>query len=818
MSIFAAEPQQYGGPALAPAAAPDGFAANVAAAFEAARRTQNVNSFGVLQAEEYAAQIAAVERETGERLQSPLSGRYDEVEAAWRDRFFELRRSGMTVSDIAGLRRDLNIAAYDARLAALREKYPNAASLYGREELDRRMRARAQSLDARFETIGPVAGLVGGLGAALTDPVTLATAPVGVSSKTVLGAVVRNAALNAGIETALQPGVQAARGRLGLSSGFQEGAVNVLFAAGAGGVLGGAGKGAERLIALGRGSPDPVIRAGAAEVERDLEVAALAEEATGAAPTPASLAALNERLDAVQRVIEGDDIAPADVRAVRAEGEAVAFRPVRRDAAVTPTGREVPVEYGIVELSSLRASHTRDFTRNPAYPAELQPRDRGRAASAAQVTKIASDLNPRLLDDAAGAGDGAPIVAPDGVVESGNGRVLALQRVYDAGGDKAAAYRDYLAGRGYPVEGVAEPVLVRRRTGELSDADRAAFTREANARSTAAMSASEQASADAAALKPDDFSVFDGADPTAVKNQNFIRQVVARIAPEAERAAMMDKTGRLSPEGAGRVRNAIFAYAYDDAALVGRLLETDELKSLGLAMVDAAPEFGRLRADLDAGLVDRRADMRPFIAEAANVVAEARRTGRNVAEFVGQQDIFAGAMDARTAAFLRLFFRNDDFTGVRSRAKIAEELNFYAREARKAKAGPSLLGDDGDPGQRILDALRRGGGGDDAGAAPGLFDAGEDAGAASLLPDAGGGGRGAEAPRGGIEEAEPPAQIAAAADDLAGLPDDEGLVTGALDVADDGETPVIRTQTKAELDAEFAADEAAIARLKGCVT
>ena len=81
------------------------------------------------------------------------------------------------------------------------------------------------------------------------------------------------------------------------------------------------------------------------------------------------------------------------------------------------------------------------------------------------------------------------------LVESGNARTLAIQRAYrERGGDD---YRAWLDRQGYETTGFKEPVLVRRRVTELSPEDRAAFTREANERTTASFSAGEQAGADA---------------------------------------------------------------------------------------------------------------------------------------------------------------------------------------------------------------------------------------------------------------------------------------------------------------------------------
>ncbi len=846
MTILQGEPQVYGGPARTPEPGGRGF---LGRAGEAASFALRESPFGLrrLDAETYDEMIDGIERETGERLVNPVSARDSAVAAEVTARTKVYRDRGLRGSS-AYVRayREVQEAAFASRVDELRQRYPAAASLAPEQSFEKRRERRAQSLERRAGEHGLAANLVGGVAAAAQDPVTFATGPAGLGAKTVLGAAVKTAALNAGLETAVQPAVQARREAIGLEASFGQGALNVAAAGLFGGALGGGGKLLQKIFtrpeiaAAGRASENPEMRAGAAEIDRELEIEADVEAAAGGPLGPLEAGSAHQRLDAAERVIDaldaGEAPAPADVRRVRGDGETIKASSIRDDVAVTTRGREVPVTYAIVDLDDLIASHDQSLARNPRFPAELQPRDRARAASAAQIADIAANLNPRLLDQSNAAGDGAPVIRADGVVLSGNGRVLAIASAYERGFDTAGAYRDYLTAQGYPTGDTARPVLVRV-ARDLEDAE--GFAREANERATAALSAPEQARTDAANLKPGDFALLDGADPSAVKNARFIRTIVDRIAPEAERGALMDRHGALSAEGARRVRNAIAAYAYDDAALIDRLIEgEDELKSLGAALIDAAPDFARLKGEIDAGAVDPRVDVRAHVAEAAAIVAEARRSGRNVAEFVGQQDMFSGVVDARTVAFLRLFFRNDDFTAARARAKIAEELSFYVREARKVSSAPALFGEPGDPASRLLAALGRRADSDDAGA-PGLFDPRGNDRAPSLLPDADGGSRAPAAAGagegGGVTAPEPSAaaDLAKAFDDphaapakvardaeieeaIAELGDDPeaALVTGGVDAKGNQ----IDVQSRAELDAELDADQAIIDRLKGCVT
>jgi hypothetical protein len=47
------------------------------------------------------------------------------------------------------------------------------------------------------------------------------------------------------------------------------------------------------------------------------------------------------------------------------------------------------------------------------------------------------------------------------VVEGGNGRVLALRRVYQANDERAERYREWLKSQGYDTADMKQPVLVR---------------------------------------------------------------------------------------------------------------------------------------------------------------------------------------------------------------------------------------------------------------------------------------------------------------------------------------------------------------------
>ena len=119
------------------------------------------------------------------------------------------------------------------------------------------------------------------------------------------------------------------------------------------------------------------------------------------------------------------------------------------------------------------------------------------------------------------------------MVESGNARTIALQTAYSEG--TAENYRQYLAGKGYPVEGVGKPVLVRIRRSQLTPGERLAFTREANQQAVMSLSRTERAFADAEAMPRGLVGLYEGGAVDLEKNRNFVRSFVRDVVGPASR-------------------------------------------------------------------------------------------------------------------------------------------------------------------------------------------------------------------------------------------------------------------------------------------
>jgi adenine/guanine phosphoribosyltransferase-like PRPP-binding protein len=404
----------------------------------------------------------------------------------------------------------------------------------------------------------------------------------------------------------------------------------------------------------------------------------------------------------------------------------------------TPAGRDIGVQYRVVDADNLVASHTDTGQTNPDYPAALQPRDRSRAASEMQINDIGQNLRPQLLGASATTTDGAPIISHRGIVESGNGRTLAIKRAYDQDLPSAKRYRAWLKAQGYDVTGIKKPVLVRQRTTPLSDADMRAYTRESNARSTLQMSSTEQARADAKSIGPI-LADYQGGDIQSAANRDFVRKFVRDVAGANERGGMVGPDGTLTQDGARRIQAAVLSAAYDSPELVSDLFESTDsnIRTIGTAMLDAAGHWAQLREAIKQGAVPKDMDITPNLVDALNIVRKARAEGHSVHDVANQNDMLSGAPAPETLDFLHTFFKDDQFSKGRSRNTIADMLSEYTRIAESTEPGENLFGEQPPTGGEVLRKLNERHSQTDNGQQHGLFEsqAGDAAGNEKLGPE-----------------------------------------------------------------------------------
>src|SRR5579883_1094526 len=429
------------------------------------------------------------------------------------------------------------------------------------------------------------------------------------------------------------------------------------------------------------------------DLRGDLLAAIRQERAAPGGGDTRSLARMQQLRQSIDNVIAGAGQEAQAQQVSQAAPVQPAGAPQVGASVYTPSGRAVGVRYEVVPGASLVPSHGQDLNANPRFPPELQPRERSRLASGTQIAGMAQNLQPERLGPSASAAEGAPIVGPDGVVESGNARTLAILRAYEQGGKSAQAYRDYLASQGFNTEGIENPVLIRRRVSELTPADRIRFAQEANAGPGLALSATERAGIDAERMPASVLDLYKGGDVTSAENRAFVRGFLQSVPEQTELGALVTPEGQLSLEGAARIRNALLAKAYGDADLVGSLAETGDpnIKAFGGALSSAAGDIARLNGEIRAGRVPDRFDITGPILQAAALVQRARASRVPLADVVAQRDAFA-SVSPLAEQILRDAY-GADLRGRLSQVKFADLLRFYADEAGKQTAAAGLFGE-----------------------------------------------------------------------------------------------------------------------------
>ena len=321
-------------------------------------------------------------------------------------------------------------------------------------------------------------------------------------------------------------------------------------------------------------------------------------------------------------------------------------------------GSSYDFAYEVKSLGDLIASNDAAYGVNPLYPADLQPRDRTREASRQQIENMADDLKPEWLGESAKLSDGAPIIGVDNVVESGNGRTLAINRAYETG--KADNYRAYIekyaAEKGWDISGIDRPVLVRTR---LTDTDRVQFTKLANEADVAQYSASERATSDVDRLP--DASLLKINNDGSINldgSMDFIRGFVNSL-PESEKPNILTDDGRLSQSGKQRIESAIMQSAYDDSSLVTRLYENidDDSKTVLNALLRAAPQLAQLGALVKQG--GRHANtLANDLSQAAQKLSDLKANGQTVDDYLNQIQLIDDGLSNGAKQFLNVFDTN----------------------------------------------------------------------------------------------------------------------------------------------------------------
>lgn len=328
----------------------------------------------------------------------------------------------------------------------------------------------------------------------------------------------------------------------------------------------------------------------------------------------------------------------------------------RVSTAYDAKGGEYELLTDVEDLSDLIASNEINGTLNSMYPQEFQPRDRSSAALQLQIDGIANNLRTEVLGNSHRVSDGAPIIGPDNIVESGNGRTMAIGKAFET--DKANEYRafveQYAQEHGIDISGMNRPVMVRRR---LSETDRAEFARVANQPDVAGYSATERARND---VLPDTTLLKFNQDGNINYDQSndFVKQFIQSI-PEAERVNLVTKDNQLSQDGKRRIESAMVQDAYGDSELVARLSENidDGSKNVLNALLRNAAQLSQL-----GNLVKQGGRHENTIAKdlalAAQKLSDLKANGQTVPDYLNQGQLLEDGLSDGAKQFLNVFDTN----------------------------------------------------------------------------------------------------------------------------------------------------------------
>ena len=430
------------------------------------------------------------------------------------------------------------------------------------------------------------------------------------------------------------------------------------------------------------------------------EAAAAIEAASAVEPsTPDEEAMLAAHLEERAQAAAEAELAleSEDTGEIEAEG--------RDNTVKTAKGTKLVTGFKVIEASKLVISHETDGTPNPDYPAEIQPRDRARSTSQAWVQKTARNLDPDSLGRTQRADSGAPIVGPDRVVESGNGRAMAVREAYRIGA--ADEYREWLVENAEyfgvdvaKINRMKAPILVRVRKTAV---DRVAFAVEANQDDKLAQTATEKARSDARRLDAAMLAKLADGDLNSAANRDFVAAFLQSLG-DAEAAQYLTTDGKPTSSLISRLQAALFAGAYSDDRLLEMTADVakPEIANIVAALNSAAPDFmrakelDRIGAEDAGGKVTDSVELSlnqeavNAIIGATNVLRQAKDAGLGLDEFLRQGDMFGGTDPA--VAAMAMFIQQNNRSAKRMGTAFKAMAQFVESEnARKQTAG--LFGD-----------------------------------------------------------------------------------------------------------------------------
>lgn len=367
-----------------------------------------------------------------------------------------------------------------------------------------------------------------------------------------------------------------------------------------------------------------------------------------------------------------------------------------KSVAYNPRGDEIPTQFDVVDASELVSSHSNNFVENPNYPQQYQPRDRAKAGYQAQVLEIFNKFKPNLLGDDNSVNAGSPIVGPnDNLVESGNGRTIAIRKIYEAG--KGDAYRQFVNEQAEKfgldtnaINNMQQPVLVRR---NMSGMDRETFALRANDPVGSEMSSGERAQSDAKNLPNTDLLELDSSGSLNIKGSIKFTQQFIKSMSTAEVNNLVMEDGQLSKTGQNRVSGALLHSAYNSPKLTSAVTEDMDAtaKNTLKALVDKAPQIAKINQAVKEGKREPTT-LAEDIKTAAETYINLVETEANIDDYLNMDDMFGDGISQQAKEIVRDFYNNP-----RSAVKMGAALQARIDEANRSNVPDLLAGIEGEP-------------------------------------------------------------------------------------------------------------------------
>lgn len=352
----------------------------------------------------------------------------------------------------------------------------------------------------------------------------------------------------------------------------------------------------------------------------------------------------------------------------------------------------------IVSLDDLVVSHDpATFELNPKYITKIQPRMRERCAAEMQVINMAKNLDTDLLlGDFHSLDRGTPIVGEDNLVESGNGRVIAMMRAATYHPELWSKYqqnlRAHLGDFGLnrkDLQGISNPVLVRLRLSPVLD--RQKFAEEANGSTSLDMSVIEKARLDSEKITLELLQSFKALENESIydvlkahRNKEFVTSFINKL-PFQEQAGLVDSRGEASAMCINRIIRALFVKTFpgeEGLALAEKFFERTDEQAVANVIIGIGRSL-TLLAQAEVLVRENRRYGDLTIAEdlthAIGVLIKLRKDKMAVFKYLAQVQIFPRELNAFQEDILKQL---DTFK--RSAKQIGDLLRNYAESVIKS--------------------------------------------------------------------------------------------------------------------------------------